>query len=70
MKPLVMKVFDAQLKHCNQLAEEAKKAFAQESLDDDSADEATAKLYQVRERYADSSTIFANDGGCTNPQKV
>ena len=48
MKPLVMKVFDAQLKHCNQLAEEAKKAFAQESLDDDSADEATAKLYQVK----------------------
>ena len=48
MKPLVMKVFDAQLKHCNQLAEEAKKAFAQESLDDDFADEATAKLYQVK----------------------
>ena len=48
MKPLVMKVFDAQLKHCNQLAEEAKKAFAQEDLEEELADEATAKLYQVK----------------------
>ena len=48
MKPLVMKVFDAQLKHCNQLADEAKKAFAQEDLEEEEADEATAKLYQVK----------------------
>ncbi len=48
MKPLVMKVFDAQLKHCNQLADEAKKAFAQENLEEELADEATAKLYQVK----------------------
>mgnify|MGYP001275258775 FL=1 len=48
MKPLVMKVFDAQLKHCNQLADEAKKAFAQEDLEEEQADEATAKLYQVK----------------------
>ena len=48
MKPLVMKVFDAQLKHCNQLADEAKKAFAQEDLEEELADEATAKLYQVK----------------------
>ncbi len=48
MKPLVMKVFDAQLKHCNRLAEEAKRAFGQEDSDAESADEATAKLYQVK----------------------
>ena len=48
MKPLVMKVFDAQLKHCNQLADEAKKAFAKEDLEEEEADEATAKLYQVK----------------------
>ena len=48
MKPLVMKVFDAQLKHCNQLADEAKKAFALEDLEEEQADEATAKLYQVK----------------------
>ena len=48
MKPLVMKVFDAQLKHCNQLADEAKKAFAQEDLEEEQADEATAKLFQVK----------------------
>ncbi|MDG1137952.1 MAG: preprotein translocase subunit SecA [Opitutales bacterium] len=48
MKPAVMKLFDAQLRHCNKLAEEAKNAFASEELDDDGADEATAKLYQVK----------------------
>ena len=48
MKPLVMKVFDAQLKHCNQLADEAKKAFAQVDLEEEQADEATAKLFQVK----------------------
>ena len=48
MKPLVMKLFDRQLKQCNRLAEEAKKAFAQEGLTDEEADEATAKLYQVK----------------------
>ena len=48
MKPLVMKVFDAQLKHCNQLADEAKKAFALEDLEEEQADEATGKLFQVK----------------------
>jgi len=48
MKPRVMKLFETQLKQCNKLAEEAKKAFAQEELSDEQADEATAKLYQVK----------------------
>ena len=48
MKPLVTKLFDGQLKQCNQLAEEAKRAFAKEDLDDETADEATAKLFQVK----------------------
>ena len=48
MKPLVTKLFDGQLKQCNQLAEEAKRAFAKDDLDDESADEATAKLFQVK----------------------
>ena len=48
MKPKVMKLFETQLKQCNKLAEEAKKALAQEELSDEQADEATAKLYQVK----------------------
>ena len=32
MKPLVMKLFDTQLKQCNRLAEEAKKLFAKKIL--------------------------------------
>ena len=48
MKPRVMKLFETQLKQCNKLAEEAKRAFAQEELSDEQADEATAKLYQVK----------------------
>ena len=48
MKPKVMKLFETQLKQCNKLAEEAKRAFAQEELSDEQADEATAKLYQVK----------------------
>ena len=48
MKPKVMKLFETQLKQCNKLAEEAKKAFAKEELSDEQADEATAKLYQVK----------------------
>ena len=48
MKPLVMKLFDTQLRQCNKLAEEAKNAFAKDDLDEDGADEATAKLYQVK----------------------
>ena len=48
MKPLVMKVFDAQLKQCNRLAEEAKKVLSQEDTDEEQADDATAKLYQVK----------------------
>lgn len=48
MKPLVTKLFDTQLRQCNKLAEEAKNAFAKDDLDEDGADEATAKLYQVK----------------------
>ena len=48
MKSLVMKLFDTQLKQCNQLAEEAKKVFGKDELSDDEADEATAKIYQVK----------------------
>ena len=48
MKPLVMKLFAAQLKHCNQLAEEAKKALGQEGLSDEDTDASIAKLYQVK----------------------
>ncbi|MDG0965478.1 MAG: preprotein translocase subunit SecA [Opitutales bacterium] len=48
MKPLVMKLFDTQLKQCNRLAEEAKKLFGKENLSDEEADEATAKIYQVK----------------------
>ena len=48
MKPKVMKLFEAQLKQCNKLAEEAKKVLAQEDLSDEQADEATARLYQVK----------------------
>ena len=48
MKPLVMKLFDTQLRQCNKLAEEAKNSFAKEELEEEVADEATAKLYQVK----------------------
>ncbi len=48
MKPMVMKLFDRQLKQCNTLAEESKKAFSKEELSDEEADEATARLYQVK----------------------
>ena len=48
MKPLVMKLFDSQLKQCNRLADDAKKAFAKEDLSDEEADEVIAKLYQVK----------------------
>lgn len=48
MKPLVMKLFDTQLRQCNRLAEEAKKSFSNEEISDEEADEATAKLYQVK----------------------
>ncbi|MAL86580.1 MAG: preprotein translocase subunit SecA, partial [Opitutae bacterium] len=48
MKPLVMKLFDSQLKQCNRLAGDAKKAFAKEDLSDEEADEVIAKLYQVK----------------------
>ena len=48
MKPLVTKLFDGQLKQCNQLAEEAKKAFFKEDIDEETADDATAKLFQVK----------------------
>ena len=48
MKPLVTKLFDTQLRQCNKLAEEAKNSFAKDDLDEDLADEATAKLYQVK----------------------
>ena len=48
MKPLVMKLFAAQLKQCNQLAEEAKKALGQDGLSDEDTDASIAKLYQVK----------------------
>ena len=48
MKPLVMKLFDSQLKQCNRLADDAKKAFTKEDLSDEEADEVIAKLYQVK----------------------
>ena len=48
MKPKVMKLFEAQLKQCNKLAEEAKKVLSQEDLSDEQAEEATARLYQVK----------------------
>ncbi|MDA8775453.1 hypothetical protein N9N13_06960, partial [Opitutales bacterium] len=37
-----------QLRQCNRLAEEAKKSFSNEEISDEEADEATAKLYQVK----------------------
>ena len=48
MKPLVVKLFDTQIRECNNLAAEAKKAFASEDLSDEDADKAVAKLYQVK----------------------
>jgi preprotein translocase subunit SecA len=48
MKPKVMKLFETQLRQCNKLGEEAKNAFAQEELPEELADEATAKLYQIK----------------------
>lgn len=48
MKSMVMKLFDTQLKQCNRLGEEAKKAFDKDALSDEETDEATAKLYQVK----------------------
>ena len=48
MKSMVVKLFDTQLKQCNRLGEEAKKAFDKDALSDDETDEATAKLYQVK----------------------
>jgi preprotein translocase subunit SecA len=48
MKPKVMELFEVQLRQCNKLGEEAKKAFAQEEIPEELADEATAKLYQLK----------------------
>ncbi|MBT7650429.1 MAG: preprotein translocase subunit SecA [Opitutae bacterium] len=48
MKPLVMKLFDSQLKQCNRLAEEAKKLFAKEDPSEEEMDDATGRLYQVK----------------------
>ncbi len=48
MKPKVMKLFETQLRQCNKLADEAKKSFAADELSDEQADEATARLYQVK----------------------
>jgi preprotein translocase subunit SecA len=48
MKPKVMKLFETQLRQCNKLAEEEKKSFAADELSDEQADEATARLYQVK----------------------
>ncbi|MBP52898.1 MAG: preprotein translocase subunit SecA [Opitutae bacterium] len=47
-KPLVTKLFDTQLKQCNRLAEEAKKSLEMDGLEEEAADEATAKLYQLK----------------------
>ena len=44
MKPLVMKLFDSQLKQCNRLADDAKKAFAKEDASDEELDEVIAKI--------------------------
>ena len=48
MKPLVVKLFDTQIRECNNLAAEAKKALAEEGISDDDTDKAIAKLYQVK----------------------
>jgi len=48
MKPLVTKLVDAQIRQCNRLAEDAKRTLTADNSDEDSLDEATAKLYQVK----------------------
>lgn len=48
MKPLVMKLFDSQLKQCNRLADAAKKNLTKDDASEDELDEATANLYQVK----------------------
>ena len=48
MKSLVTKLVDAQVRQCNRLAEDAKRTLTADDSDDDSLDEATAKLYQVK----------------------
>jgi len=48
MKPLVTKLVDAQVRQCNRLAEDAKRALASEESDEEALDGATAKLYQVK----------------------
>ena len=48
MKPKVMKLFETQLEAVQQACRRGKKAFAKEDLSDEDADEATAKLYQVK----------------------
>ena len=48
MKPLVVKLFDTQIRESNILAADAKKALAVEDISDDDADKAVAKLYQVK----------------------
>ncbi len=47
-KPLVMKLFDTQLKQCNQLAEEAKRTLENKESEEEETDDATAKLYQLK----------------------
>jgi len=48
MKPLVMKLFDTQLKQCNRLAEEAKKLLTKDDPSEEEMDDATGRLYQVK----------------------
>ena len=48
MKPLVMKLFDTQLKQCNSLAEEAKKLLTKDDPSEEEMDDATGRLYQVK----------------------
>ena len=70
MKPLVMKLFDTQLKQCNRLAEEAKKLLAEEDLSDEEADEATAKIYQVKKGMPTHRQFMRMMEECSNSKEI
>ena len=48
MKPLVVKLFDTQIRECNNLVSEAKRALEDENISEEDADEHIARLYKVK----------------------
>jgi preprotein translocase subunit SecA len=58
LKPVVKRLVDAQAQFCNRYAEEGRRVLMDESSSEEARDEATAKLYQVRQGMPTHKQIF------------